>query len=75
MRVELQVKTRVKTPETMLNLLKNNPSFSLAEVAAPICNDRLVISERRIENIDNVVVIYKSNSLRQVKATNRGVAV
>jgi Fic family protein len=33
MRVEMQVKTRVKTPEAILNLLKDNPSLSLAEVA------------------------------------------
>jgi Fic family protein len=32
-RVEMQVQTRVKTPEAILNLLKDNPSFSLAEVA------------------------------------------
>lgn len=33
-RVERQVKTRVKTPEAILNLLKDNPNLSLAEVAA-----------------------------------------
>ena len=35
-RVELQVKTRVKTPEAILNLLKNNPNLSLAEVATKL---------------------------------------
>jgi predicted HTH transcriptional regulator len=33
-RVEMQVKAWVKTPEAILNLMKNNPSFFLAEVAA-----------------------------------------
>lgn len=35
-RVEMQVKTRVKTPEAILNLLEDNPSFSLAEVATQL---------------------------------------
>ncbi len=34
MQVKMRVKMRVKTSEAILNLLKNNPSLSLAEVAA-----------------------------------------
>ena len=33
-RVEMQVETLVETPDAILNLLKDNPNLSLAEIAA-----------------------------------------